>query len=153
MSVNSVDSNSSQGVGNLLLQELLAEENTSTDSTGLSSTLDDLVSISSTGQSLSQAPDAVVNAMSDLFSAQKDVQGDLSQLKSYFKGDPNSLASLLSALKNGSSTYDALGNLSSSSDKNTLLSALLGSQNQGSLFNYLGEADSGSSSSSLSLFG
>lgn len=153
MSVNSVDSNSPQSVGNLLLQELLAEENTSTGATGLSSSLDDLVSISSTGQSLSQAPDAVVNAMSDLFSEQKDVQGDLSQLKNYFKGDPSSLASLLSVLKNGSSTYDALGNLSSSADKSTLLSALFGNQSQGSLFTYLGDTESGSSVSSLSLFG
>lgn len=153
MSINSVDSGSSQSVGNLILQQLLENEDSSSGSTGLSSALDDLVSISSTGQQLSQAPDSVVKAMSDLFSGQKDVQGDLSLLQSYFKGDPKSLANVLSSMKNGSSTYDALGNLSSSSDKSALVAELLGAQSQGSLFSYLGDSGSGSSASSLSLFG
>ncbi|MBP1626553.1 MAG: hypothetical protein H6Q00_1028 [Holophagaceae bacterium] len=153
MSVSSVDSSSSQSIGNLLLQQLLAEGTSSQSSSSLSSLLDDLVSISSTGKQLSQAPEAVTKAMSDLLSSQKDVEGDLTQLKNYFKQNPERLASVLSTLQSGTITYSASGLLNSSSDKSALLSALLGAQSQGSLFSFLGDSGSGASNSTLSLLG
>lgn len=153
MSVNSVDYTSSQSIGSLVLQQLMGEESASESSSNLSGILDDLVSISSTGQKLSQAPDAVVQAMADLFSGQEDVQGDISLLKSYFQENPDGLANVLTTMENGTSTYDALGKLSSSSDNSALLKALLGSQSQNSLLDYLGDSASGSSSSGFSLLG
>ncbi|WP_005031602.1 hypothetical protein [Holophaga foetida] len=153
MSVNSVDSNSISSIGNLLLQQLLAEEGSSQSASGLSGVLGDVVSISSTAQELAQAPDSVTEAMADLFSGQEDVAGDITELTSYFQDNPQSLVNVLSSLKSGTSTYNASGILASSSDHKSLLSALLSAQSQNSLLDFLGDSGSGSSSSTLSLFG
>jgi hypothetical protein len=166
MSVPSVSSSSSQNVGALLLQQLLAGGSASQDSSGLSGLLGDLMTISPAAQQLTQAPTAVTDAMSDLFTNQTDVQGDLSQLKTYFQQNPQSLASLLSSLQGSTDTYDASGALGSnssllsailngkgsSSETGALLSALLSSQSMDPLIASLGGSEDGSSSS-LSMFG
>ena len=97
MSVTSVGSNQSQSIGSQLLQQLMANSSTSQSTT--TGSLEDLLSLSPAAQQLAQAPSAVVNAMGDLLSGQKDVQGDLSQLKSFFQQNPQNLASLLSSLQ------------------------------------------------------
>jgi len=152
MSIHSVGYSSADNVRGLLLQQLLGGEDASGTSDGLSGLLDDLVSISSTGQQLSQAPEEVLAAMNDLFSTKTDVQGDIVTLQAYFQENPDGMASLLGTLQGSSGTYDALGNLASGSSEASLMSTLLGVQSQNSLLDYLGSA-AGSSSSSISLLG
>ena len=164
MTVPSVLSSTSQSVGAQILQSLLAGSGGSSDTSGLSSSaLGDLLSLSSASRQLSKAPAAVTAAVSDLFGAQKDVQGDLTQLKGYFKDNPDSLSNVLATLQGGSATYGASGQTSNSallsallsgqtsgSSSTALLSALMGSQTQDPLLASLG-SDSGSGT--VSLFG
>lgn len=164
MSISSVGSNQAQTVGSLLLQQLMASESGAQDTSG-SSTLGDLLTLSPVAQQLTQAPDAVIQAMGDLFSGQKQVQSDLTQLKAYFQQNPQSLASLLSVLQGGVGTYSAASSTDSTSailtalangqannsDPSALLSLLSGRQN--SLFDFLGNSSDGSDSSALSLLG
>jgi len=162
LSVTSVGSNPSQTIGSLLLQQLAANGASSqgtSDATGL---LGDLLTLSPAGQQLAQAPAAVTQAMQDLLSGQKDVQGDLAQLKSYFQEHPQSLAALLNGLSasNTANSTDAnsllqtafLNGQSNASNPATLLK-LLGNQGQDSLFASLGDSGSGSDASPLSLLG
>lgn len=166
MSIQSIDSSTSQSLGAQLLQLLANGSGTgSHDSTSLESILGDLTTLSSASQQLAKAPAAVTQAMSDLLSGQKDVQGDLAQLKTYFKQNPQSLASVLSSLQGSSGTYNASGSLNSNSAlmtalKNTkgdssaaqaILNTYLGTQNQDPLLASLG--DSGSGSNLLSYLG
>ena len=140
--------------------------NSSTSQSTTTGSLEDLLSLSPAAQQLAQAPSAVVNAMGDLLSGQKDVQGDLSQLKSFFQQNPQNLASLLSSLQGSSGTYGVsnasgttntlltalMNQQSNASDPSALLS-LLGNQGQDTLFSYRGDSSTGSASSSSSLFG
>jgi hypothetical protein len=166
MSVPSIGSSLSQSVTSQLLQQLLSEGTSSQTQTGAGA-LGDLLSLSPAAQQLNQAPTAVSKAMSDLLTDQKDVQGDLAQLKGYFQQNPQALASLLGSLQGGSSTYSNSGNLGSSgsllttllnakqsgSDSGALLAALLGNQTQDPLLASLNNSDSGSSADSLSFLG
>lgn len=162
MSLSTVQSSDSQNIGSLVLQSLLGQSS-STDGSGTSGILGDLLDLSSTSQQLSQAPADVTSAMTDLFSAQSNVSGDLSTLSSYFKQNPSSLTSVLAALQGGSSTYDASGNVAGSSlaaalakaqaggaDTTALLTGVLGGQN-GNLFSAM--SNSSSTTSALSMFG
>jgi hypothetical protein len=166
MTITSIGSNGSQNIGTLLLQELNANAANSASSTGSSSLLGDLMTLSPAAQQLASAPDAVTQAMNDLLSGQKDTNGDIAQLKSYFQQHPQGLASVLSSLNGTTATYDTssstgstgalltalMNKQSSNSDPSALLSLLTGAQNQTSLLSFLGSS-SGSDSSSLSIFG
>ena len=167
MSLPSVGSNQAQTIGSTLLQQLAAEESSSQGTSGDSGLLGDLMSLSPAAQQLTKAPDAVTQAMGDLFSGKKDVQGDLAQLQSYFQQNPQSLASLLSSLQGSAGTYSAsnstnsnsalltalMNGQSNSSDPSALLGLLSGNQGQNTLFNYLGDSSGGSGSSAPSIFG
>jgi hypothetical protein len=171
MTVTSVGTNQSQTLGTLVLQSLLASQNSSQATSGLSSSsLGDLLNLSSTSQQLAKAPAAVTQAMDDLFSTQKDVKGDLATLKNFFKDHPQNLTQILATFQGGSPTYGASGSTgtstnqllallqgqSGSSSGNTqasLLSALLGAKGQDPLLSSLGDSDSSSSSGVLSLLG
>lgn len=166
MSLSPVSSDNSQSIGSLLLQQLnAASAGTTQDSSGLSGVLGDLLTISPTAQQLTQAPSAVTQALSDILSGQKDVAGDLSQLKAYFQKNPQSLAGVLSSLQ-GTSTYGTGGSTASSalltalmnhqsnnSNPASLLALLNGNTSQDSLFSMLGDSGSGADGSALSMFG
>ena len=166
MTISSIGSNGSQNIGSLLLQELNANGANSQNATDSSSLLEDLMTLSPAAQQLTKAPDAVTQALSDLFSGQKDPNGDLAQLKSYFQQHPQSLASVLSSLQGTGTTYGVSNSLgsngalltalmnkqSSNSDPSALLSLLNGNQTQDSLFSTL-DSSGGSDGSSLSIFG
>lgn len=120
MSVTSVQTNTSQNLGSLILQALQNGGGTSSQD-GLSGLLGDLTSVSSASKALAKAPAKVTSALQDLLTDQKDTTGDLATLKDYFKQDPSALASLLANLGGGTSTYSASGALSG----NTTLASLL----------------------------
>lgn len=159
MSVNSVGSNDTSSIGGLLLQQLAASSASSKDGNGLSGVLGDLLTLSPAAQQLSKAPEAITQAMSDLFSGKKDVSGDIAQLQSYFKQNPQSLTNVLSTLQGNTSTYSASGSTRASnamvealmkgkdygSNTGAILNALLGIQNQNPL---LSNAENSSSSTS-----
>jgi hypothetical protein len=167
MSVTPVGSNGSQSIGSLLLQQLLSTGAGTSNPSGLAGLLGDQLTLSSASQQLAQAPDAVTQAMSDLFSGQKNIQDDLAQLKSYFQQNPQSLAGVLSSLTGGGGTYGAqtaqgsngalvaalLGGKNTSSDAKALLTILQGNQSEDPFLASLGDSTSGSDSSSTSLFG
>lgn len=163
MSISTIGSSDSQNIGSLVLQSLLGSSTSSTDSNGLSGILGDLMTLSPASQQLAQAPAAVTSAMTDLFSTQKNVSGDLSALTAYFKDNPTTLTNVMSALEGGASTYSSSGSTSSSAlvnalaqaqaggtDTSTLLSSLLGGSSTDPLLEGLG---SSSSSSVLSMLG
>jgi hypothetical protein len=167
MSLSSVSSNQAQTIGSALLQQLVASEAGTQSTSGTSDLLGDLMTLSPAAQQLTQAPAAVTQAMQDLFTSQKDVKGDLEQLKSYFQKNPQSLVNLLSSLQGGTSTYSAanssnstsalltalMNGQSNNSDPSALLSLLTGNQGQDSLFDFIGNSSSGSASNGLSLLG
>jgi lipopolysaccharide biosynthesis regulator YciM len=167
VSIPTVGSNQTQTIGSTLLQQLMAEESSSQGTSGDSGVLGDLMSLSPAAQQLTQAPDAVTQAMGDLFSGKKDVQGDLALLQSYFQQNPQNLASLLSSLQGGAGTYSAsnstnsnsalltalMNGQSNASNPSALLGLLSGNQGQNTLFNYLGDSSAGSDSSALSILG
>jgi len=167
MSVTAVSSDQTQTLGSLLLQQVLANGSGSQDTSGASGVLGDLMTLSPAARQLTQAPDAVVQAMRDLLSGQTAVPADLAQLKSYFQQNPQSLSSLLSSLQGSAGTYGAasskaansalltalLNGQSNSSDASALLGLLSGSQGQSTLFDFIGNAGSASSGSTLSIFG
>jgi hypothetical protein len=167
MSLPSVGSNQTQTIGNTLLQQLTADSSSSQGTSGNSGLLGDLLTLSPAAQQLTQAPAAVTQAMGDLFSGHKDVQGDLAQLQTYFQQNPQSLAGLLRSLQGGAGTYSAssatgstsalltalLNGQSSTSDPSALLDLLSGNQGQSTLFDYLGNSSGDSGSSALSIFG
>jgi lipopolysaccharide biosynthesis regulator YciM len=159
VSISTVGSNQTQTIGSALLQQLAAEESSSQSTSGDAGILGDLMSLSPAAQQLTQAPVAVTQAMSDLFSGKKDVQGDLAKLQSYFQQNPQNLASLLSSLQGGAGTYNASSSTNSSSalltalmngqsnasDPSALLGLLSGNQGQNTLFNYLGDSSGNNS--------
>lgn len=167
MSVTSVGSSDSQSIGSLVLQSLLSSNSTNSDSNSLSGLLGDLVSLSPASQKLAQAPADVTKAMSDLFSAQADVTGDLTKLKAYFQDNPESLTNVLGSLQGTSSTYSASGALGSNpalmsalvkaqasgTDTSALLNSLLGGATSDPLLASLGQSSSASGSGTMSLFG
>jgi len=167
MSLPSVGSNQTQTIGNALLQQLTADSSSSQGTSGNSGLLGDLLTLSPAAQQLTQAPAAVTQAMGDLFSGQKDAQGDLAQLQSYFQQNPLSLAGLLSSLQGDAGTYGAssstgstsalltvlMNGQSNASDPSALLGLLSGKQGQSTLFDYLGTSSGGSGSGALSIFG
>jgi lipopolysaccharide biosynthesis regulator YciM len=167
VSIPTVGSNQTQTIGSTLLQQLAAEESNSQGTNGDSGILGDLMSLSPAAQQLTQAPDAVTQAMGDLLSGKKDVQGDLAKLQSYFQQHPQSLAGLLSSLQGGAGTYSAsnatnsnsalltalMNEQSNASDPSALLSLLSGNQGQNTLFSYMGDSSGGSDGSALSIFG
>jgi hypothetical protein len=167
MSVTAVSSDQTQTLSSLLLQQVMANGSGSQDTSGATGALGDLLTLSPGAQQLAQAPDAVVQAMQDLFSGQKDTQGDLAQLKGYFQKHPQSLVSLLGSLQGSIGTYSTSSSSSSKSalltalmngqsngsDPSALLSLLSGSQGQGNLFDFMGNSGSGSNGSALSIFG
>lgn len=163
MSVSTIQSSDSQNIGSLVLQSLLGSSSSSTDSNGLSGILGDLMTLSPASQQLAQAPAAVTSAMTDLFSTQNNVSGDLSALTAYFKQNPSSLTNVMAALQGGSSTYSASGTLTASTlatalaqakasggDTTALVTAMLGGQST-DLFSAM--SSSANSSSALSLLG
>ena len=167
MSVGPVGSNQIQNAAGQLLQQLMASNSTSPQgASGTSALPGDQLTLSAAAQHLTQAPAAVTQAMSDLLLGQTDVNGDLSQLKSYFQQHPQSLASVLSSLQGGAGAYGVSSSLGSNSALLTAmlnqqsnasnpasLLGLLGNQGQTSLFSFLGDSSNGSSGSSTSLFG
>ena len=167
MSLPSVGSNQTRTIGSTLLQQLAAEESSSQSTSGDSGILGDLMSLSPAAQQLTQAPDAVTQAMGDLFSGKKDVQGDLALLQSYFQQNPQNLTSLLSSLEGGAGTYSAsnatnsssalltalMNAQSNSSDPSALLGLLSGNQGQNTLFDFLGNSSGGSGDSATSIIG
>jgi len=167
MSLPSVGSNQTRTIGSTLLQQLAADESNSQGTGGTSGLLGDLMTLSPAAQQLTQAPAAVTQAMADLFSGKKDVQGDLAHLQSYFQQNPQSLAGLISSLQGGAGTYSAssstnsnsalltalMNGQSNASDPSALLGLLSGNQGQSTLFNYLGDSSGGSGSSAPSIFG
>ena len=167
MSLPSVGSNQAQTIGNALLQQLTADSSSSQGASGNSGLLGDLLTLSPAAQQLTQAPAAVTQAMGDLFSGHKEVQGDLAQLQSYFQQNPQSLASLLSSVQGGAGTYSAssstgpasalltalMNGQNNASDPSALLGLLSGNQGQSTLFDYLGNSSGGSGSGALSIFG
>lgn len=162
MSLTPVSSDQSQSIGTLLLQQLNAMNASSTqNASGLAGLLGDLMTLSPEAQQLTKAPEEVTKALSDLLTTQKDVSGDIEKLKTYFKQNPKSLATVLGSLQGGSATYGASGAnsalltaLMNSQSKNSnpaaLLSLLQGSKSP-TLFDALG--DSSGSDSSLAIFG
>jgi hypothetical protein len=167
MSIPTIGSNQTQTLGTALLQQLAAEESGAQGTSGNSGLLGDLMTLSPAAQQLTQAPDAVTQAMGDLFSGKKDVQGDLALLQSYFQQNPKNLTSLLSSLQEGTGTYSPssstgstsalltalMNGQSNASDPSALLGLLSGNQGQNTLFNYLGDSSGGSDSSALSILG
>ena len=167
MSVTTVGSNQAQTIGSALLQQLAADESSSQGTSGASGFLGDLMTLSPAAQQLTQAPAAVTQAMSDLLSGKKDVQGDLAQLQSYFQQNPQSLAGLLGSLQGDTGTYSAssatgsasalltalMNGQSNASDSSALLGLLSGNEGQSTLFDYLGNSSGGSDSSALSILG
>jgi hypothetical protein len=167
MSVTSVGSSGSQSIGSLLLQQLLASGSGTQGTDTLTGLLGDQLNLSSTSRQLAQAPKAVTDAMSDLFSGQKDVQGDLAQLKTYFQQNPQSLVGVLASLTGGGATYGAqtalgsnrallaavLSGKNAGSNSGDLVSLLMGTQGEDPLLASLGDSGSGSDTSALSLFG
>jgi len=85
----------------------------------------DLLTVSPAAQQLAKAPEAVTKALTDLLSEQKDIAGDLAQLKAYFKQNPQKLASVLGRLQGGAPTYGLEGSLEA---RSTLLTALMNGQ-------------------------
>jgi hypothetical protein len=153
LSVTPVGSNPLQNTGSLLLQQLTAANGASGQNASSSSgVMEDLLTLSSAAQQLAQAPAAVTQAMTDLLSGQKDVQGDLAQLQTFFQKNPQSLASVLGSLQGGAGAYGVSNSLGSNSELLTALMngqsnasnpanllSLLGGQGKDSLFSWIGE--------------
>ena len=104
MSLNPLGSSSPQAVSNRLLQKLPPPGASAAEPDNFSGILGDLMSITSSTppaakDTASAAPPAVAQAMSDLLSSQKDVQGDLGLLKGYFAQSPQSMNNLMGALQ------------------------------------------------------
>ena len=170
MTLNAVHSSSSQTIGSMAMQ-LLQNQAASTQSTGLTGltgSTGDLLSLSSAAQQLTQAPAAVTQALQDLLSGQKDITGDATKLKSYFKANPQSLATVMNSLKgSAAATYSATNSnaVTAASLKalmqgqqhnpntSALLSLYLGNQNQDPMFASTDSTGSSSGNSSLTLLG
>ena len=114
MAINSVGSGSPQAVTNRLLQKLPPPGAGAAEPDDFSAVLGDLMTLSPNASAAGKAeaappPPAVRQAMSDLFNGQKDVQGDLAQLKGYFAQSPQTLDSLMGALQGGGSAQAGSG--------------------------------------------
>src|SRR5664279_1859288 len=167
MTIGSVGSTSIQTLRDQLLQQLNTTGSSSQDTSGGSSPLGDLLTLSPAAQQLTQAPPAVAQAMTDILAGKKVAQGDLAQMQTFLQNNPQSLSSLISGIQASKSTY---GVSSSSGASDNLLTAFMNQQSNASnpadLFSLLGNNqtqdpllaslnDSGSSSGGTlsSLFG
>jgi len=130
MDITSLSSGTSQTIGTQLLQQLSAMGIGTQDTSSLATLLGDNLTLSPAAKQLAKAPTAVTQAMTDLLSTQKDVSGDLAQLKTWFQQNPNSLAGIVSSLQSGASTYSASAALGSNS---TLVASLLSGRNSGAM--------------------
>ncbi|HJW72175.1 MAG TPA: hypothetical protein VJ486_04910 [Geothrix sp.] len=160
-------SQTSQSLASQLVQDLLHPGTSAQDISSGSSLSGDLMTLSPAAQQLQQAPSAVVEAMSDIFSGQKDVPGDLAKLKAYFRENPQKLTTLLENLRGSLGTYSPSGTADS---KQAMLAALLNGQNNGSgavnpvsllmglssqdtLFTFMGGSGTGSTNGPVSILG
>jgi hypothetical protein len=172
MSINpvassSVASTNIQTLRDQLLQQLSTTGSGSQDASSGSSPLGDLLTLSPAAQQLTQAPTAVVQAMTDILSGKKVAQGDLGQLQAFLQNNPQSLSSLISGIQASKSTYGAasasgasdtlltalMNQQSNASNPGDLLSLLGNNQTQDPLFASLGDSGNGSSGTLSSLFG
>ena len=170
MSITPSAASGTQNLTSLILQQLLSGSNAQATSALSPTLLKDVLSSAQAAQS-TQAPASVTQALGNLLSGQgqASAQSDLSQLQSYFKENPGSLASLLTSLQGGAATYTASGTVgggssllaalglgtgssSSASSPASLINLLLGGQSQDPLVAALG-GTSASSSGSFSLLG
>jgi hypothetical protein len=170
MSITASAASGTQNLTSLILQQLLSGSNAQATS-ALSPTLLKNVLTSAHAAQSAQAPASVTQALGNLLSGQgqASAQSDLSQLQSYFKENPDSLASLLTSLQGGAATYTASGTVgggssllaalglgtgssSSASSTSSLINLLLGDSSQDPLVAALG-GTSASSSGSFSLLG
>ena len=167
MSINAVNSNNSQTIGSLAMQ-LLEGNAANTQTNGLTSSPSDLLTLSSAAQQLNQAPAAVTQALSDLLSGQKDITGDVAQVKSYFQANPQSLATVMNSLKGSAPAAYSAANSSAvttaslsalmkgqqhNPNTSALMGLLSGTQSQDPLFGSTDSTSSSSGNSSLTLFG
>ena len=171
MSITPSAASGTQNLTSLILQQLLSGSNAQATSALSPTLLKDVLSSAQAAQS-TQAPASVTQALGNLLSGQgqASAQSDLSQLQSYFKENPGSLASLLTSLQGGAATYTASGTVgggssllaalglgtgsssSASSTSSSLINLLLGGQSQDPLVAALG-GTSATSSGSFSLLG
>ena len=150
MSVNLIGTNSSQSIASVPPQ-LARPGGGAAQAGGKSpSQVADALKLSPAAQALTQVPSSVSQAMTDILSGQKDVQGDLTQLRSYFQQNPQNLASILGGLQGGPGTYSPSGAVKSNG---ALESALLGGQGQEALPGTPGDGGNGIDVSTFSLFG
>jgi hypothetical protein len=109
LDISSIGSNSPQAVSNRLVHRPPSPAADLGEREDFSGTLGGLMTLNgssaATGKPEASAgpSPAVTQAMSDLVSDQKDVPGDLSQLKSFFAQSPQGLSTFMSALQGGAS--------------------------------------------------
>jgi hypothetical protein len=168
MTVTNVDANSTKNLGQLLVQQIMAQGSGSSSSTSSSSgTSGDQLSLSPAAKALAQVPAAVTQAMKDLMYTHKDIKGDSAQLKAYLQANPHGLTSVLASLNRSTGTYSASGAVAGNDNLMQILGggstgtgtsagggplqALLGNMNQDPLLAALG--NDGSDSNSTNLFG
>jgi len=154
MTVSAVTPTSTQAQGLLALQQsrvnasasilqgLFSSTTASSSVSSLTAALVDMVSLSSAGQEMAQAPAVVTQAMSDLFTNPASTGTGLSVLTAYFQQNPDSLVSVLQALQGGAGTYSAAGLLgSSTSVTSALIQAQVSSQASGAMLGILTGTD------------
>jgi hypothetical protein len=146
--------------------QLLQNQAASTQNNGVTGSSGDLLTLSNAAQQLNQAPAAVTQALQDLLSGQTDITGDVEKVKSYFKANPQSLATVMNSLKgSATATYSATNSTAVTTaslaalmqgqqhnpNTSALLSLLSSTQSTDPLY---GSTDSsGSSNAALTLFG
>ena len=126
MDILSLSSSTPQSIGTQLLHQLQAMGTGTEDSSSLATLFGDNLTLSPAAKQLAKAPAAVTQAMTDLLSSQKDLSGDLAQLKTWFQQNPQSLAGIVTSLQGGASTYSASAALGSNS---ALVASLLSGKN------------------------
>ena len=149
MSVNLIGTNSSQSIASVPPQPARMGGPGAQNGAKAASQAGDALKLSPAAQALTQVPSAVSQAMSDILSGQKDVQGDLTQLRSYFQQNPQNLASILGGMQ-GAGTYSPSGSLKSTG---ALESALMGGAGQDSFLGTPADSGNGIDVSTFSLFG
>ena len=157
MDFNSIGSSSPQGVSNRLAPKQPPAVARPGQPDNFNGILGDLMPLSSSAPPARQvdgaaaAPPAVSQAMSDLLSTQKDVKGDLGKLKGYFAQSPQSLTSVIGALKGDTGIYGPSGSVGAAKGQDQLDDV----QAQ-AMLRYLEKAsqdDPGGSFSTFSIFG
>lgn len=161
MTVTNVDANSTKNLGQLLVQQILAQGSGTTSSTsgsgagGAGGAQGDQLTLSPAAQALSQVPASVTSAMQDLLSAKSNVPADSTALKAYLKTNPQGMPALMASLNASSGTYSASGTVSGSSILQQLLASGSSSGNSngngavGALLNLFSGSNSSSSGDTL----